>query len=262
MRNVMKYSIVAMCIGLTSACGGGGGGGGSDKANPAYDKTEINANTKVPSSTYVRDDLKTEIRAAKELTVFDPVTKQTIKTIQLSDYPKGTIKETFKSTENTLTTYMRIINLPYSNTVMFHTNETGDTAETAFFGGYPTKLKNLPKGAATYKGTSLGLNTSGSLTLTANFDDKSVRGLIYNRRHDNGSALSDIKLERSSIISESVSSSNGTVRAATFSGRASTKTDLDYYYGMFSGPNAEDVSGIVSDFLKSNVYESFAGEKQ
>ena len=92
----MKYSIVAMCIGLTSDCGGGGGGSGSDKANPAYDKTEINANTKVSSSTYVRDDLKTEIRAAKELTVFDPVTKQTIKTIQLSDYPKGTIKETFK----------------------------------------------------------------------------------------------------------------------------------------------------------------------
>lgn len=53
MKNLLKYSVLAVSIGLATACSGGGGGGNNDKPNPAYDKKEVNTNTKVPSSTYV-----------------------------------------------------------------------------------------------------------------------------------------------------------------------------------------------------------------
>lgn len=262
MKTLLKYSVLAISIGLASACSGGGGGGDNkDTANPAYDKKEVNANTNIPSSSYVREDLKAEVRSAKELTIFDPETKEAVKIIQLSDYPKGNIKETFSS-KNALTTYMRLINLPYSSAATFHTNETKEIAENSFFGGYPTKLENLPRGNATYQGTSLGLNTAGLLTLTANFDNKTVQGRIYNRRHNNGTLLSDITLERGSITSRLYNSGKEYISAATFSGTATTDTYHDYYHGMFAGPNAEEVSGLVTDSYRSDAYEAFAGEKQ
>ena len=262
MKNLLKYSVLAVSIGLTTACSGGGGGGNNDKPNPAYDKKEVNTNTKVSSISYVRDDLKADVRATKELTIVELNTNKPIKTIQLSDYPKGSIKETLNSTENALTTYMRVINLPYSNTATFHTNETQEIAENAIWGGYPTKWMDLPKGSATYQGISLGLNTSGSFTLTADFDDKSVQGRIYNRRHDNGVALSDIVLERGSVTPYHYTSSIGNKTGTRFSGTAVINGQRDHYNGTFNGPNAEEAAGTVSRYYQSDVYEAFAGERQ
>ena len=262
MKNLLKYSVLAVSIGLATACSGGGGGGNNDKSNPAYDKKEVNTNTKVPSSTYVRDDLKAEVRLAKEMRIFDPANNQTVKMMQLSDYPEGVIKDTFK-TSNTDTSYVRVLNLPYSNAITLHTNETGEIAYSAFYGGHVTKMADLPKGTATYQGSSLRLNTSGSLTLTTDFDRKKVTGKIHNRHHDNGNTLNDIVLESAPIRSKTIVSNNTNESriAAHFEGYTTSGGRTGEYRGTFAGPNAEEVVGLVAD-ASENPYEGFVGKKQ
>lgn len=51
-----------------------------------------------------------------------------------------------------------------------------------------------------YQGNSVGANTSGSLTLAADFNEKTVSGKIYNRTQDNGVKLPDIELRTSAIM--------------------------------------------------------------
>lgn len=266
MKNLLKYSVLVASIGLATACSGGSGGGNNDKPNPTYDKKEVNTNTKVPSISYVRDDLKADVRAAKELTIFDPVTRDTIKVMQLSDYPEGIIKETFQRSGNAATSYARIINLAYSANMTFYTNESGEIAYSNFSGGYVTKYHELPKGTATYQGLSLGLNTQGLLALKADFDQKRVEGKIYNRRQDDGKALNDIKLESTIIHSEIMSSSatKKSILATSFEGYTSTSSDgiSGKYEGTFGGPNAEEVVGVLTNIYGNNVYEGFAGKKQ
>lgn len=265
MKNLLKYSVLAASIGLATACSGGGGGN-NDAPNPTYDKKEVNANIKVPSISYVRDDLKADVRAAKELTIFDPVTRDTIKVMQLSDYPEGIIKETFQRSGNAATSYARIINLAYSANMTFYTNESGEIAYNNFSGGYVTKYNELPKGTATYQGLSLGLNTEGLLTLKADFDQKRVEGKIYNRHQSGGKVLNDITLEPTIIYPEVMSSSatKKSIRATYFDGYTSTSSDgiSGKYEGTFGGPNAEEVVGVLTNRYGNNVYEGFAGKKQ
>ena len=262
MKNLLKYSVLAISIGLATACSGGGGGGNNDTPKPAYDKKGVNSNTKVPSSAYVRDDLKADVRLAKELRLFDPSNNQTVKIMQLSDYPEGVIKDTFK-TPNIHTSYVRILNQPYSNAIMLYNDKTGEIAYKAIYGGYVTKIVDLPRGTATYQGSSLGLNTSGSLTLTADFDRKKVTGKIYNRHHNNGNNLNDIVLESAPIRSKTIVSNNTNQSkiAAHFEGHTNSGGRTGEYGGMFAGPNAEEVVGIVLD-ASENPYEGFTGKKQ
>lgn len=266
MNNLLKYSVLAISIGLATACSGGGGGDdNNDTPNPTYDKKEVNANTQVPSINYVRDDLKVDVRAAKQLTIFDPVTRDTIKVMQLSDYPEGIIKETFQRSGNASTSYARIINQAYSSSMTFHTNESAEIAYNSFYGGYVTKIDELPKGTATYQGSSLGINAQGLLALTADFDRKRVEGKIYNRRQNDGNALNDITLESTSIQREFMSSSatNKSIAAAVFDGYTTTSDGMrGKYEGTFAGPNAEEVVGVLTDVYGNDVYEGFAGKKQ
>lgn len=66
--------------------------------------------------------------------------------------------------------------------------------------GSPTGYDSLPTCMMSYQGNSGGANTSGSLTLTADFNEKTVSGKIYNRTQDNGVKLPDIELRMSAIM--------------------------------------------------------------
>ncbi len=262
MNKIIKYSGLAISFSLLAACSGGGGGNSADNPDPNYDKNQVTTTTKLPSINYVRDDLKAEVTEIKKFNLLDPYSQNVVKTLDLASYPEGTIKETFKGYNDVLTTYIRIINQAYSYTVALHTNDTATLAENSYATGYPSEYKNLPKGSAVYHGTSLGLNSSGSLTLTANFDDKNVQGKIYNRKLDNGTSLADITLEKATINS-SLYNKNAyrSESVANFNGFTSSNGKTGYYSGIFAGPNAEEVVGMLTENRNENPYESFAGKR-
>ena len=62
--------------------------------------------------------------------------------------------------------------------------------------GSPTGYDSLPTGMMSYQGNSGGANTSGSLTLTADFNEKTVSGKIYNRTQDDGATILALVLQR------------------------------------------------------------------
>ncbi len=83
---------------------------------------------------------------------------------------------------------------------MFISNEprfrTLSTNNQSMYVGLPTRYDGIPTGMISYQGNSVGPNTSGSLTLTANFNEKTVSGKIYNRTQDNGATILALALQR------------------------------------------------------------------
>ena len=114
--------------------------------------------------------------------------------------------------------------------------------------GLPTGYDSLPTGMISYQGNSVGANTSGLLTLTVDFNEKTISGKIYNRTQDNGAKLLDIELR--------------TRFGAGFKGNTASDGQSGGYDGLFMGPNAEDVIGKWSNDSSLSSSEVFAGERR
>ena len=85
--------------------------------------------------------------------------------------------------------------------------------------GLPTGYDSLPTGMISYQGNSVGANTSGLLTLTVDFNEKTISGKIYNRTQDNGAKLLDIELRTSAIMRTSTDTGAGNGFGAGFKGK-------------------------------------------
>lgn len=258
MQQFIKYSVIAMSLGLITACGGGGGGGGSQASQ---NETRLTPTGSTPSINYVRDDLKASVREAKMVRIFDS-RENVLKTISLADYSKGAFRESVANKTDSETLYVNMLNQAYSAATYIATSKSNELA--AHIIGIPTERDNLPKGKATYQGSSLGVNISGQLTFEADFDAKAVSGTIHNRKHDNGTALPDIAMQRGHFYTGLFRNNNTGefVSALRFQGSARTDNAYDYYEGAFIGPNAEEVVGVILENYQSDPYEIFAGEKQ
>ena len=257
MNKKMQLSLLAIMLGTLTACGGGGG---------SSDNKGSNINSPSASISYVRDDLKGQVRDAKSLVVRNKQNKTIIQTIHLADYPKGTIKETIKETDRTFTSYLRAVNLAYSGSVMFISNDPRfrmlSTNNKSMYVGLPTKYDSLPTGMMSYQGNSVGANTSGSLTLTADFNEKTVSGKIYNRTQDNGAKLPDIELRTSAIMRTPTDTGAGDGFGVGFRGNTASDGRSGRYDGLFMGPNAEEVIGKWSNNSSLSSSEVFAGERR
>lgn len=251
MNRIFGYSCVTLAIGLLTACGGSGGSSVSSSG------TQITPTSDKPSIDYVAETYKGFVKEAKKLIITDS-NNNLVKEIVLADIPKGIVKESFKV--DNVTEQLKGINQAYSATVAIYNAEDAGIAKTANIAGLPTTESNIPKkGKYTYQGYSLEANNQGKLTLVADFDAKSVNGKVYDRKQDNGVVLSDIVLRQGSFYKGQFTGKNQTLDATMFRG---TTSNAGYYVGGFTGPNAEEVVGILLKSYDKDPYGIFAGEKQ
>ena len=114
----------------------------------------------------------------------------------------------------------------------------------------------LPKkGTANYEGISFAPNSTGKLALHVNFDEKFVGGLIYNQRATYGEDPKDITLYNAPLAL-----TKGNKTEVHFVGIASQGDKKYGYAGIFAGPNAEEVVGVVNDNPRS-LHTGFIGHK-
>ena len=149
---------------------------------------------------------------------------------------------------------------------MFISNEprfrTLSTNNQSMYVGLPTRYDGIPTGMISYQGNSVGPNTSGSLTLTANFNEKTVSGKIYNRTQDNVAKLPDIELRTSTIMRTPTDTGAGNGFGAGFRGDIASDGGRGGYDGLFMRPNAEEVIGKWSNNSSFSSSEVFAGERK
>lgn len=107
----------------------------------------------------------------------------------------------------------------------------------------------------TYHGQSFGAKTDGVLTLKADFEHKTVEGMVTERRLiDTKKSLSDITLQQTAIKSGDYH----------FEGIAKYQTNeavQGKYNGNFKGSEAQEVVGYIFDG-KDHFYEGFAGKAE
>lgn len=107
----------------------------------------------------------------------------------------------------------------------------------------------------TYHGQSFGAKTDGVLTLKADFEHKTVEGMVTERRLiDTKKSLSDITLQQTAIKSGDYH----------FEGIAKYQTSeavQGKYNGNFKGAGAQEVVGYIFDG-KDHFYEGFAGKAE
>lgn len=253
MRNHLKLSAVATLAAFLTACGGGSKSGPSSSGTHVAPKSDS-----TPSINYVAAEHKEMVRHSKLVNLKDGNTGKTFKVIEFADLPVGTVSETFKVGD--VTEYFKAYNQVYSaNFALFNPDDRG-IAKQAHLTGLPTKQVDLPKGTATYQGHSQGYNTTGKLTLTANFDSKNVSGKIDDRKTTDGKVLPTITLYNAgfSTVPFGKDANSNTLQAVSFQGM----TSQGYYAGVFTGPQAEEVVGLLSKDRNSDPYEIFAGEKK
>lgn len=221
-----------------------------------------------PSSSLdsVPDDLKETVREAKRITLVDRNTGEKIRDLYVSDRPLGIVNEKLESGQ-----LFRGINLTYSSATGIYDNKWfylgNESAASADYEGLATRSENLPKGTVTYEGDSVGVDYTGKLSLTANFDEKTVEGSITDR---NGLLTRDLTLEKTTMHSYQDENSDVT----SFVGRATNFFDKDYYIGSFAGPNGEEVIGYLGKKASKDIpdeeiqykdlqlYEAFGGTRK
>lgn len=244
MKLLFKNSIFLTIMVLITACSGGGSGSTTVNAKPAIDN--------------VSEEHKTLVNQLKEVNVIDQTQDgKLIQTLKIAMYPKGSFQENFNT--NNIVEQLKGINLAYSTVFgLYEPKGFKDIAKIAYLKGFSTSVEGLPeKGIVTYQGQSLGLNTTGSLILTANFNDYSVSGLVYNRKQENIS-LPNVELQKATFYKGAFSNDGKDREAVMFNG----KTNEGYYKGAFTGPNAQEVIGYLLKEEHRNAYELFAGEQK
>lgn len=254
MKNSLKLSAIVTLSAILTACSGGGG-----NSAPSSSGTHVTPkNDQTPSINQVAPEHKEMVRKAKQIILKDGNTGQEFKTIEFADLPVSSVSETLKV--GNVTEYFKAYNQIYSaNFALFNPEDRG-IAKQAHLTGLPTEQANLPKGTATYQGNSQGYNTTGTLHLMADFDTKNVSGNIDNRKSTDGTVLPTITLYRTgfSTVPFGKGLNNQALEAVAFQGR----TNEGYYAGVFAGPKAEEVVGMLTKDRNSDPYEIFAGEKK
>lgn len=116
-----------------------------------------------------------------------------------------------------------------------------------FLGMEARKLPN--EGIAHYSGISFGKAQTGVVELNVDFAQKLISGTITERRLvDTSHKLDNIVLNQ------------GEINANYFDGSISSNEMIGHYQGRFYGPNAEEISGLITDNL-NRPYELFTGKK-
>lgn len=256
MKKILHLSCLATTLSILTACGSGGSNSSPSQASGKEFENPLSK----PSIEYVAEEYKASVKYHKEVIIRDQNNK-IISTFTLADLPKGKYKETYSS--GGIQEHLKGINLVYSTSLaLYSPSQYQDIAKTGNIAGLPTDPKNAPKGTITYKGSSVGLNTSGSLILHADFDNRSVTGKISDRKSDNGSKLTDITLNKGSFYNGAFHNKDKNIQLNALMFKGSTSGQFGYYTGGFAGPNAEEVVGVLLKNREADVYETFAGEMQ
>lgn len=289
MKKLNIAFVILMSLGVV-ACGSGGGGDSpksevqksqeefqrridfqqreSDEKTRQFFEKRFRAGeeprSKTPSITFVPDDLKKDVKDAKTLVLLDQNGKPTDTKIALSELPVGIIQERLENGVQTV----RGVNLIYSSSMsLYNTHKSmglqwGMFKDSAIY-GIPTKEADLPKGEVSYLGRSVGMNYSGKLSLTANFDEKTVNGLISNR---DGGNKDDLNLKGTIFKVPNNKNDETYFGGAVFI----NDTPKDIFSGAFMGPKADEIIGEVSEVIPPTqeggentyrTYENFGAQK-
>lgn len=254
----MKYPVTLLvsCFALT-ACGSGGNNGNKPEVSIDSVRKNIVINTTEPTNT---NNWKAKVREVKLIVVdqkhllLNENVELPTQTFNLDDEKIGKVEQNLGKDWS-----FNAYNQEYSAVGFIlpknvKTDGTGQiidervTNEMAQVIGAKTEI--LPKGSATYQGISFGVNTSGKLTLSANFDNQSLSGNITERKLiDSQKPLEDIKLNEATI------KSNGEFWGAT------NDNEQGSYSGSFYGPNAEEIGGTIKN-SNNDIYEVFTGKSK
>ena len=231
-----KVLFIGLLSAIISACSSGGGNNGN--------------------KNLIDHDYNNKVRAEKNVVLVDGTR------LQLTDLPHGIIER------NVVGGTLKAINFTYSaagavipngvsqNRYGFMTDPRITLNHGIGVYGVQTEAPNLPaNGIAIYNGQTVGANSQGKIRLDVDFGVKTTSGKLYDQTTKTGKKLTDIDLHRGSFAS--------TDRGISFGGVATSGgSDLPAVYsGVFMGPKAEEVAGVVAD-TSANPYAFFAASRE
>ncbi|EFL79790.1 factor H binding protein domain-containing protein [Actinobacillus pleuropneumoniae] len=256
----MKKLLLVSALGLVlTACGSGGGG--SSSANTTNSVKPTPAPVVAPKSLDgVRDDLKEQVKALKQINVDGVMIDLASEKVGFveKDLGNGIKGKVYNQTYSAIGYALpKDVKTDQYGRVIDERASEDDVGEF----GLATKFKDLPTaGAYHYSGVSFGANSEGKLSLDADFANKKVSGEITDRKLlSNGKSLFNLELLETGIRQIA---QNG--EEVHFAGVAKAKVEGNdvhsAYGGKFMGPNAEEVLGYVADDT-GGIYEAFSGKK-
>lgn len=234
-----KIFCAAIVTALLTACGGGGSQGEKSVHTP-------------PTHQYT---FKPKVVNENVLLIED-------KRIELAKAPKGMQTYALKFGKQMqvynqdYTTLGYVLPKPANANRLNQLSLLNVSADDSIIVAHPLAFDRLPKkGDSIYEGISFSPNSQGKVGLYVNFDKKTVGGGIHSQKAHYGENPKDILLADTELKKHILESTE-----IHFAGVAIQDGKRLGYGGMFAGPTAEEVIGVVTDNTRK-VETGFIGKR-